>query len=259
MSLERKKLFGRMEGTTAIGSLTFPNRIDYERYFFLQESVGEPSDVWEDDSLVGQIQQHWHSRGQNGCVFAQTVASKADRLGWNFVIVRGLSEVKKDLLQAIESPECQNLSLLFPEVTQPNQLVDLVQSIIKIDDLFRLQVTNHMDTAILALRIKLIPTEVLSWIVGFGPFDFLPYTRQAPVTELAIRTKLKPKKLFWRLNSDQAAAHLEDVPVGLNDHQMEKLWQATYLRTRQILGSSPRAFSSAKVTFAIPMALWEPL
>lgn len=241
-----------------VGSLHFPTRTDYEQYFMLQGRIPTPDALWNDDNLVRNVQRHWHTRGQTGCIFAQIAATKAEEVGWRSEVVkRNLQEygiatsIDTLVTEGIQDPHVQNLSLLFPQARTNADLRALLAGITTGSQVFKAITTRYEEYDIVALRAKL-REGVLSWVVGFGPFDFLPLSRRSPVTELAIRTKEKPDTLFHKLNKDKSAAHLADIPLGLDGDLMEFLLEATKERTQLILQDIPRELAAAKITFAIP-------
>lgn len=248
--------------------MRFPNRDDYKTYFLAHGVSNNQKNIWDDDELVIATQRHWHTRGQNGCVFAQVAATHADKYGWESKVLRDGSYTTSDASRAIDqifdlavkNQCCENLSLLFPQIDTPDNLVGLLKNIRDSSSSITVTITEYKDFSIVALRGKLDVEGVLAWIVGFGPFGFLPYTRQAPFTELAIRPKKKPETLFDKLNQDKEAAHLADLPLGLEYEVMDKLWEKTQAITRAILGNSARklaSLASVEVTYAIPHTYWK--
>lgn len=251
--------------STQINNMRFSARDDYVAYFRSHGMVQEGQDPWKNDKLVIATQRHWHTHGQNGCVFAQVAATRADDVGWDSRVLskEGLLSEGKNVVHkideifegAINNEGNQNLSLLFPNIETPQQLVTLLKDIRDTSTKIIVHDTQLTDYTVLALRGKL-GGGVLSWLVGFGPFDFLPLTRQSPITEIAIRTKKKPEIIFHKLNQDRDAAHLADIPLGLNDKLMDTLLDKTKSRTGEILAGTSRKLSSAKVSFAIPTKYW---
>lgn len=260
-----------LEGTKVIGQKKFPVRADYEQYF-AQKGVKDPGDIWNNEDLVAEIQTHWHQKGQNGCVFAQRAAARSGEIGWRNKVVPNtlddildvptLDHVDRIIDEGIQSNETEVLSFLFPHITDPVELVYLLRALSS--ETRNIYLGNEVDMGKLmgvGLRVN-IPSgqNPESWLVGFGPFDFLPQTRQAPVTELSIRTKPKPPDLFHRLNDNQLEAHLADVDLNLPDPAMENYWKATQRLTRQILGGDvarkETKLASAKYTFGVPKDLW---
>ncbi|MEX0896059.1 MAG: hypothetical protein WDZ94_03910 [Patescibacteria group bacterium] len=257
MSKERVvKINNTISQSTEINGLRFPARIDYEAYFIKKGTICYPHELWSNDQLVKDVQRHWHIRGQNGCVFAQIVAAQADKLGWDSEVVRENSNDLPSLLQAsIDNPKCQNLSLIFPEIHTVEQLCDTIRSLFEKKIVKITAERLFGEFVILELRLR-ISKDSEAWLVGFGPFDFLPKTRQAPQVEIAVRTKPKPDDLNKQLNQDYGAAHLADIPINLDDDRFNAILESTKKRTAQIIGSESRETSKAKVTFTIPAKKW---
>lgn len=250
------KIDNSITQSTEINGLRFPARLDYEAYFIKKGSIFYPHELWDNDQLVKDVQKHWHTKGQNGCVFAQIVATRADELGWDVEVIRETNNDLLSLIQAsIDNPRCQNLSLLFPEIHTVEQLVNTLHSLLE-QNIVKLATERSFGKfVILELRLP-INEDAEAWLVGFGPFDFLPKTRQAPQVEIALRTKTKPQDLNEQLNQDHNAAHLADIPVNLDDDRFNAVLDATKKRTAQIIGDESRETSKAKVTFTIPEKIW---
>lgn len=261
LNLDPQKIQG-VDSSTSIGKYSFPARKDYENYFIQRGYISTAEELWLNDSLISQVQRHWHTRGQNGCVFAQVIAFNSENLGWTSFVYRGQEIGKIDLVinKAISDEQNNAVSLLFPNVTNQEQLVDLLHNLAKTESIKISKEETIDELVLLALRTPLKGNEVLSWLIGFGPFSFLPETRQSPVTEIIVRTKLKPERQFYRLNQEKGFAHVADIPVQMSDSLMETIWQATYNRTREVLGGNDKRvsnkFASAKVTIAVPSRLW---
>jgi hypothetical protein len=96
----------------------------------------------------------------------------------------------------------------------------------------------------------------VSWVSGFGPFDFLPRTRQAPHCELTIRVKPRPLYKWYFKDPLEGVIHLADLNMrGLSEQNLVKLWVASFVTTKKVLGHSPDEESAAKTTFVIPIEL----
>src|SRR5437667_6678566 len=103
---------------------------------------------------------------------------------------------------AVDSPENELASLLFPGVTSLEQLTGLIGTAVKAGCILRQEAME--DVNVLRLRWRL--GEVESWVLGFIPSDDVPITRRAPFTELVFRTKQKTGIIHQRLNNDPTQA-----------------------------------------------------
>jgi len=198
--------------------------------------------------MLTELQRDWHRQGGNGCVFARLAARRGEAAGWR---ARVAGDVTADLAEALADSECQVLSLLFPGVTTPEALVELCRH-----PAFRMERAERVGSLTAVSLRMLVEDGVLAWVMGFGPFDFLPATRQAPVTELVLRTKNKPEWLYEKHSHDRDVAHVADIPLALPEACWDPLWDATHAATRAVLGADPDVFSAARTTFTVPSALW---
>lgn len=257
-SINRSAMFGRLD---------FPTRKDYIEYFIGSEIIKSEAELFDNVDLVSLMHKHWHGEGRNGCIFALLAAKGHQELGWkDFVITKGMDaiedsnitnlEISKKISEATKDPKCEVLSLLFSNITKEDDLVRLIKYLLTSDEIFLQDQLDVDEYVTLQLRVEIVP-GVLSWLMAFGEYPYFPLTRQSPITEIAIRIKPKPEKLFHRLNKDENAAHLADFPLPYQDDVMEKTWKNTEKRTRYILGEEPNELSAARSTFVIPKSLWK--
>jgi hypothetical protein len=236
-----------IDRTLHVGGYTFPTRDDYLTYYARDGFVDDLS-----EETIIAIQRDWHTRGQNGCVFAMHGARKLSAEQWRYEVHRNPvdpDKVRQAIASAVADPANEILSLLFPVVEHANQLSHLVGII--------LTAGCHQagdpaaEPELVALRYQICGAE--SWIVGFAPTPSLPATRRAPFAELAIRTKPKSGPTHPELNNDMAQAHLADVDPGLEPEVVARLIAKSITRTASILGGplarSLLAGAKAKVTY----------
>jgi hypothetical protein len=245
------------EKRVSFGRRDFPTRQDYEA---VARTSGIPAHlVWRNPVFTASVMRHWHQTGQTGCLFARHLARKIDSRQWPSLVLSGKGEgltalvadvVPSVLANAIASEECEILSLLFPEVTEMHALRELCTALADETDITLEEDHSHSDWVAVALRLDITGAGQHSWIMAFGPYASWPPTRQAPVTELAIRVKPKPRELFHELNQDQEAAHLADTPLPVSEQQMEAIFERTGKATRNVLGADPDYRSAARTTFS---------
>lgn len=229
------------------GDYTFPTRLDYLTYY---AASGLVYDL--DEAAIIAIQRDWHSRGQNGCVFAMHAARKLSAEQWRHEIHCDLADadtLRQRIAAAVADPGNEILSLIFPAIVNPvdvRRLVDIIMAA------GCYQATATLDgSPLVTLRYQL--GDVASWIIGFAPVQTLPLTRRAPFAELAIRTKPKSGPKHPALNNDPAQAHLADVDLGFIPEVTTRLISKSSRRTASILGGTlARAQTrgaKAKVTY----------
>jgi hypothetical protein len=232
-----------------VGGYSFPTREDY----LAQDDQGQPARQLDATTIVA-IQRDWHMRGQNGCVFAMHAARMLSPRQWRYSVQAGelhAETIKREITDAVEDPENQILSLLFPAATTVASIAGLVAAACQIGCY---DVTETNDSpGVIQLRYRL--GDVESWIVGFAPLDGLPATRRAPFAELAIRTKIKSAALHPELNGDVTQAHLADVNLNFDNDVMTRLIFKTKARTVKILGGQTARLAmkgaKAKVTYGL--------
>lgn len=253
------KALSSNEGLTksrVIKKREFPTRKDYEQYF-------GGSSIWTSVKYVEDIHKHWHGRGQNGCVFAQHLAKKETvKTGWHsnifFENEFNQKNIDRTIELAIDNPDIEVLSLLFPNVVTLDHLTNLVKNWINNSNVISLEsATRYNDRICLSLRLQLGQTGISSWLMMFAPFTFFPSTRQSPITELAIRVKPKPKNIYPKLSQDRKKAHLADTPFFLPESIVDSTWEATFRNTEYLLGFKPDLIAAAKTTISFEEVIWK--
>lgn len=238
--------------TVVYGDRSFPSAEQYH------QAVAEAVLAGHDRArAAAAAQRDWHSRGQNGCQFARLASLAADRLRWDYLVADYVySEDLGALFServAVEGTEV--LSILVPSITIATQVMRFVQELVACSG-FWLEHDQPVDSyRVCHLRCPVPGGEhdVQAWVMGFGPFAWMPNTRRGPYFELAVRVREKTPWLFHRLNQDRNLAHLADVPLSMTDRHWEHRWKSTLNRTRRILGKEPDYFSAAKCTLAVPL------
>ena len=195
--------------------------------------------------------------GKGGCIFASIAAKDPQKYGWYQKIVElDGYQIEKLITQAIESTEITTLSLIFPSVNTPNALISLIEVTRGLSGILIDQDVIYEDFRCLGLRVKVNGNQ--SWVAGFGPFEFLPQTRQAPYTELAFRVKPRPN-YGWNMKTPiSGVVHIADLDMkGVKKQTFIKWWNASLENTKKVLGYSPDLKSAAKTTYAIPQELFK--
>lgn len=200
-----------------------------------------------------QRQLDWYTARNSGCAFAAYIARNADQLGWSHAVLDAVDDrISRVIRGAVEDPGCQIISILFPNVTTGEQLVELTEQLRSTRDIWLEQDETFNGERCLGFRARV--GSLTSWISGFGPMEFLPETRQAPCVELAIRPKPRPNYTIVMKEAPPSIVHLADVNLyGMaKGAAFRSMWNASFRHTERRLGHRPDLRSAAKTTFAIP-------
>lgn len=208
-----------------------------------------------DDLIKKQIE--FFSKNKTGCGFAAKAASNPKLYRWHHCISSSNIE---DILYQIESaekdPNISTLSILLPEVQTVEDLCEMI-SAWRTRKNTRIEYTPFQGYLCIGLRVS-IGNEI-AWVSGFGPFDFLPKTRQAPCVQLSLRVKPRPgyeNVMEVMKKYTGKSIHLADMDMrGMADHIFKKIWKATHITVSKILGAKPNLLSAAKTTFTIPFSI----
>lgn len=244
----------RVQATGRVGGRRYPTRVDYERLLCDGADLALLG-----DSALEQVQRHWHASGQNGCAFAQWLAKRTPSNEWAFVVWRAQDEQITETLQFLAgSSPAEMVSILVPSATWTTEAIRLTDALACLDDFFLEAHEARPGYASRRLRYRL-PSGEIAWVMAFGPFAWMPTTRQAPMLEFTIRLKPKPDRLYERLNQDLTIAHLADFPAPIRAGAWDRLFDFTLKETRRVLGEEPDDLSAAKQTLAVPLSELSPV
>lgn len=95
--------------------------------------------------------------------------------------------------------------------------------------------------------------EVLSEIVAFAPFDYLPVTRRPPVVAWALRTKpeFSSDPLPGRT---ERRGNLASIPMDIPARAFDQLWDKSEELRKELIGENPLV--RARVTLPFLRADW---
>lgn len=248
--------------------LSFSNQADFFQHVIEAGMAIDEDGIRADSKLIDRIQRSWHTQGRNGCIFAVLVAKNHVETRWvnqvfteridSLCTTACLERIGSIIRKSIVDTECEVLSLIFSNVVTTSDMVKLIRALLTTEEV--LLQGEHVRGKMVTLELRVPVTadgKVLAWLMAFGNYDFFPITRQSPFTEIAIRTKTKPTKLFHRLTPDRDAAHLADTPLDYDDAVKEAVWDQTLKQTRIILGEEPNEYSAARTTFVLPLKDWQ--
>ena len=190
-----------------------------------------------------------------GCTFAAAAASNPKYYGWHhYVTEPKINNIEEHIEESISNRDVTTLSLLFPEVTNITQMLDLILEMQRSH--YFSQDLNFGANGHLCIGIRLRIAQFKSWVLGFGPMSYLPATRRAPYTEIIVRVKLRPHYKWSMKLPSPDSIHLADLDMkGITKEAFVRLWDGSVTNTKRILGSTRDMRSKAKTTFSFPEEL----
>lgn len=209
-------------------------------------------------SSVKKQQLAYYRTRTAGCVFAAICARNPEKYGWKHVVFEAAvsEEIDKEIELAVSEEKVTTLSLLFPRYKSSSELISLTENLQKCE--FITLALDNVHDGSRCLGFRVIVGEALSWVSGFGNFDFLPKTRQAPHVELVFRVKPRPLYDWYMAKPVEGIIHLADTDMlSVPKRVFRKWWNASFKNTKHILGHSPNIHSAAKTTFSIPSELFK--
>lgn len=244
-SIERRLQDGRLN--------RFSSRADFEAAL-----PALRSDAGPDAAAVGEAMFGWARTGQTGCMFATMLAADPAGAGWQSVVIpeavndETLHAVVHGLLTA--GPEAA--TVVFPAVDTPARLASLIDQMARLPDWHGLIVGGEGIAGLIrvGLRWELPVPDHVSWVLGFGPFDFLPFTRRAPFTALVFRCTAA-YTLPRRRVEDHEEVHLADLHAPVDEERYARMWSRTETRKQSLLAGELLEGAKARVTFTLPADL----
>ena len=187
-------------------------------------------------------------------MFVAIAAKETKKYEWKQIVMKSTQAVLID--EVIEQTisfqnDVSTLSLIFPTIRNIDDFLSLIDEM----ECCRSIITEkiiHESYSCYGFRVKV--KDKLSWLTGFGHFDFFPTTRQTPFVEITFRIKDRPNYEWVMKKSPQDVLHLADMDMkGIQIDQFENLWNSSLNNTKKILGHKPNFISAAKTSFSIPL------
>ena len=250
---EASRLAASCERHTASGVVRrFPNRSDFEAHVFgLRRGDGS-----YDPQLASDVMLTWIARGQTGCSFATLLAAAPIDAKWITAAVpeRLDQQHLAALFAALVSEPPEALMVTFPYVDSPKQLAELVEQLASLPGwrghLGDSPAPGHISVA---LRWDMPGQPLASWVLGFAPFDFMPFTRRAPFAAVVYRPTPQYVAAIERKHEDGiAGVHLADLPINLPEDEFDKRWAHTERVKKNLLAGELEHAAKAKVAFVLP-------
>lgn len=200
---ELARVFHALRPTVRYGNRAFPSVEQYRQAAADAEQAGHRR-----ARVLATAQRDWHARGQNGCLFARLAALAADGLRWDYLVAEAVRpERLGELVSECAAAEgTEVLSVLVPDLTTAEEVLRFVRGLVASSSLWleRDEVVDGYRVCHLRCPVPGTSADVQAWVMGFGPFDWMPNTRRGPSFELAIRVREKASRLFHRLNQDRS-------------------------------------------------------
>ncbi len=211
------------------------------------------------DEAVIATQLEFYRRGDAGCLFAAHAAGDPAEYEWRLSVAKVEKvEIEGLVASAISAPDVSTQSIIFPSIVTEEDLLGLLR-VLNESDVFRLEQQERFKGSMcLGYRVKV--GDMVSWLTGFGGFDFFPKTRQAVFVEIVFRSKPRPHYMKVMKEAPVGVLHLADMNMkGMGKNKFMALWYGSFDKTEALLGHKPDLRSAAKTTFAIPVDLWKRL
>lgn len=239
-----------------------PARSDYEQAFRAESLIGDSETLADHRELIAAAQAHWHSDGNNACVFAAHMSSERARVGWETYVLADHGDPAADAgalhtlwSNRILAPEAEVVSVLIPHADDVGHIVGLLRRLEQLPSWAVTDEGQEEDDEFgtvqrLGLRVD-VEFGFSSEVLGFGPYAAYGYTRRAPFTELALRAKAPRKRPKHR------RAFMAQVMIpGLDTADFGNWWEQTKASRAARVGAEHNDRAKARVAFALPLSAW---
>lgn len=201
------------------------------------------------------IHQHldFFAKNSSGCAFAAHASREARHFEWGLAIARepDLPNLNELVQNFIDDPQIPTLSIIFPDV-KTDQDLDFLLPSLECGLIFLNEKLDNDRNRCYRFRLK-IHSEI-SFISGFGPFDYMPITRRTPNVSIVMRVGPRPVYDWHLKEPEPGILHVADMDMkGIPDRNLKRMWNNTFLRTAGLLGHKPDEESAAKTTFVVPL------
>lgn len=245
----------------------FPSRHDYVNSLIDQGLATDDADFQRQQDLVKAVYLDWLKRGQVGCVFAQLFGRLRNRKGLRTEVILTIreqspgeiaSEIEALVNDSLGSAGIDAISVLLPGIRDVEVLTHLLVSLSALEKWELELETPWRNTMVMVGLRRYFSEDIWAEILGLGPFQFLPPTRQSPITSLELRTSPE-RALKSKTNRSMRAVHLAQLLTddfltpdqhGVRFKKWTPGWKA------RILGGARDYRAKAKVTFTLPAAIW---
>jgi hypothetical protein len=246
-------------------SRRFPTRPELLARLIDRGLVADEQDLLERrPDLAATVMLDWIQSTQPGCLFATHLARHRSKAGWMPVVMpRRLSDEQfnQNLDQILAPPPtAEMVMIVFPWVETPEELVDVIAQICACSDWSLVDPISldgeGPDEVLVGLRWALPSGEAESWVLGFAPFDFMPFTRRGPYAAIVMRP-LDPPDWQKRPEPDLIPVHLAQVPhfFGERGAYQGEIWRETERTRSELLGGELTHAAKARVSFVFPRRL----
>jgi len=215
------------------------------------------------DEKIADAMFQWIRSGLAGCRFATTLATGANRDRWHTIVVScptslaAVEEIEKSL-QVVCGTNREAVLLIFRDIELVDDLVRLINLLVdhpswdwKENEGKPIAESSAGRSRMgIGLRWKM-PNELTSFVLGFGPFGFLPPTRRAPYTALTIPVC---DQGLYRTAKDPGERHLCDMAneeFGTKEN-FDLVWAKTEAMKASMVNDNDKFAAKAKVTFSLP-------
>lgn len=234
---------------------SFPTLADFVEHLHARGEVEDEDDLLtRRHDLLATIFHTWVQRGQAACQFAVHLAKYRAQAGWMEVVVPRVDDeisvaaISTLLAGAGSEDSVEAVLLLLPSVRTWQSLVGLSGRLCRLADWHWEEIDGaEQGHALAGLRWTPPGSINRSWVLAFGPFEELPYTRRAPVTALTLRTRGPANR--------EGGLDLAKMDSLVDDEKGERFLDLTERNKADLLAGELAHAARARVTLQVANVL----
>lgn len=205
----------------------------------------------------------WIRSGLAGCSFATKLSTEDMRGKWGTIITQfpATSEAIADIDEALLL-ECgtdrEAVLVVFRDIELLDDLVLLINNLVEHRNWFWVEDNDKPMGPSSAGRSRFgiglrwrMSNELTSFVLGFGPFGFMPPTRRAPYTALTVPVCNQGP---YRTDGSSNERHLCDMANSDfgTKQQFDLVWEKTKEMKASLVNDDDKFAAKARVTFSLP-------
>lgn len=205
----------------------------------------------------------WVKTRQAGCAFASSLVRNKENQYWRTLVTQipddreGRGYLEEILQASTEDSQIHALMVVLQDVELPADLAKLISSLCRHESWSWCEPRSVAPTLggrerfAIGLRWRR-PDGPLCFVLGFGPFGFLPPTRRAPYCALTVPTC----ETGFRRTDSSDERHLCDMRNdAFTDETWANLSEETRVWRKALIGEHDEKAAKARVTFVLPEEL----
>lgn len=233
----------------------FAGRDDYVMWLMDTGQYVHMDDPVRGAELEAEICRTWMGDGQTSCEFA---ASMAEGTGWTpLIVAQPNREVLRQTLDGLlieYEGRTEIVQIIFPYVSGATGLTGLINDLCSTNQWSWAEHPGADDELLLSLEYQMVTQRYASFALGFGQFEFLPFTRQGPYTAIVLCLHARMPHNRYPRSDGLVPLYVQDAASDLDSAAHVMRAASTIAIKANILNGEFEQAASMDIAFRIPRA-----